>query len=114
MASRPSSDVGFALEIQQLRTATSEVLVLGQLAGYRSGDRWFDVEDIEQLCEDLRLPPPGVRRAVQQLEATGMIRRARSAERWSLTPAGDRRVSELVGALDPDALAPLLPNVPGA
>jgi hypothetical protein len=50
MASRPSSDVGFALEIQQLRTATSEVLVLGQLAGYRSGDRWFDVEDIEQLC----------------------------------------------------------------
>ena len=109
-----ASEVGFGLAVQQLARATHQVLVLGQLSGYRRGDRWFEVENIEQLFEDLRIPAPNVPRAIRNLVSSGMVRGARGAGRFSLTPLGDRKVSELVGNLDADALAPLLSTVPGA
>lgn len=107
-------DFGFALAVQGLSQATAKVLVLCQLAGYRNQDRWFKLSDIDQMFEDLRVPRPDVRRALRQLTETEMVMRARDAERWSLTPMGDRRVSDLVGALDLARLEPQLERVSGA
>ena len=93
---------------------TAQVLVLGQLAGYRNGDRWFTLEDILQQFEDLRVPTPDVKRALRQLVETGRVRPNRPANRWSLTPVGNGQVTALMGDLDPARLEPLLVQVGGA
>ncbi len=67
------------------------------------------------MFEDLRVPSPvDVRRVLRQLVDTEMIRPAREDEKWSLTPVGDRRVSQVMGSLDFATLAPLLADAPGA
>ena len=87
---------------------------MGQLAGYRNRDRWFTLEDVLQQFEDLRVPTPDVKRALRNLVDGGKVRPNRQGDRWSLTPIGNSRVSELMGALDPARVEPLLVNVPGA
>jgi hypothetical protein len=119
LSSRPEAgevvvlETGFALAVQQLVQATRQVLVLGQLAGYRNGDRRFTEEDVLRLFDELRVPTPDVRRAIRQLGSThNLVTRADG--RLSLTPEGDRRVADLFGDLDLDQLEPQLVDVPGA
>jgi hypothetical protein len=106
-------ETGFALAVQQLGQATRQVLVLGQLAGYRSGDHRFTEDDVLRLFDDLRVPTPNVRRAIRQLSTTHYLV-TRADGRLSLTPEGDRRVADLFGDLDLDQLEPQLVDTPGA
>jgi hypothetical protein len=106
-------DIGFALALQTLPYATSQVLVVGQVAGYRNGDRWFGEDDVLELLEDLRIPTPNVRRAIRNLLETGLLV-ARRDGRLSLTPVGAQRVNELFGHLDMEQLEAQLAYVPGA
>lgn len=108
-----AEETGFALAVQQLGQATKQVLVLGQLAGYRNSDRRFTEEDILRVYDNLRVPAPDVRRAIRQLGNTqDLVTRADG--RLSLTPQGDRRVADLFGDLDLEQLEPQLVDVPGA
>jgi hypothetical protein len=104
---------GFGLAVQQLGQGTRQVLVLGQLAGYRNGDRRFTEDEVLQLFDDLRVPAPDVRRAIRQLGSTHHLV-TRVDGRLSLTPEGDRRVADLFGDLDLEQLEPQLIDVPGA
>jgi hypothetical protein len=108
-----ATETGFALAVQQLGQATRQVLVLGQVAGYRNGDRRFSLEDVLQLFDDLRIPMPDVRRAIRQLVSTHDIVQ-RAGGQLSLSPQGDRRVADLFGDLDIEQLEPQLAEVPGA
>lgn len=107
-------DIGFALAIQQLPGGTSQVLVLGELAGYRNEDGWFAITDIRDMFEILRVPAPDVQRAIRQLVDTKSVVRAASGKRWSLTPAGRQRARGLMGDVDSERLAPQLAAVAGA
>lgn len=95
------------------------MLVLGDLAARRSESGWFTSAAVAQLVEDLRLPTPQSRhvgsRAGDLVKGKLLIARGSGREhRWALTPEGQKRAVELLGAIDPAQLEPELAQVPGA
>jgi hypothetical protein len=91
------------------------VLVVAQVAGYREQDRWFTTTQVIDVFEALRVPRPGnMSREIGRLADAGLVIRRRSGSTWSLTPLGNRRVTELIGSLDQAQLAAQLVGVEGA
>jgi hypothetical protein len=69
----------------------------------------------EHLFEDLRVPQPAnVNESLRQLSRAGHVVRRREGGTWSLTPAGRRRVAELMGQIDPAKVEPQIAELPGA
>lgn len=102
------------LEIQQLTRSEDRVLVVGDLAGLRNGDRWFLPKQVDDLHEALRVPAPkNTRATLTRLGAGGLVVR-RKAGGWSLTPRGRERAISLVGELDPAQVALAMASTPGA
>ncbi len=91
------------------------MLVVAQVAGYRATGRWFTTTQVIEVFEALRLPRPGNMSAeVGRLAEQGFLVRRRSGSMWSLTPLGNRRVTELIGGIDQAQLAAQLVGVDGA
>lgn len=91
------------------------VLVVADVVGARNGDGWFVAEDVEEMFEALRVPPPAsVARSIGQMIRADLVRIDRGGARWSLTPAGRRRAMEAIGEIDYAAIAAELANQPGA
>jgi hypothetical protein len=108
-------DTGFGLTVQLLPRPADRVLVLAQVAGYRQPDRWFTTTQLIEVFEALRLPRPGNMSAeIGRLAEAGLVVRRRSGSVWSLTPLGNRRVTELIGSIDQAQLAAQLVGVEGA
>ena len=107
-------EVGFGLKVQLLASFNERVLVLGQFAGYRSGDGWFRPRDIDQLFEHLRIHGGNVSRALGLLDAQKLVLNSETRKEWSLTPLGEERALELVGQISPEELEPKLLTLPGA
>ncbi|MGH8983713.1 MAG: hypothetical protein ACRDY6_07535 [Acidimicrobiia bacterium] len=106
---------GFSLELQLLGSANDQVLVVGQLAGYRTGDRRFSRAQLDELFDELRVPrPANTSTSLARLRARGLVTRMRGDNRWALTPLGDAQAVELVGQLDPIRVEVELADVPGA
>jgi hypothetical protein len=92
-----------------------QVLLLGQLAGAHSGDAWFSGEDIQDLFEDFRLPPPSnVTRSLSQLRNQQHVIQQRITGKWSLTPSGINRAAESFGEVRFEQIAAAVGNLPGA
>lgn len=101
------------LTIQGLQP-NQQVLFLSSVAGTRSGHGWFTPDEVLDLFDALRLPrPDSVLRSLGQLRGTHFVR-TRADGRWALTPIGRERVLQLMGELDPDALAGEMAPTPGA
>lgn len=91
------------------------MLVLGQLAGARRGDGWFNPKDVAELFEALHLAPPS--NISQSLIGLRGARLATSRSRrpsWSLTPEGHESVKDLAGSVDATSIAAELAAAPGA
>jgi hypothetical protein len=93
------------------------VLVLAELVGLRTEDGWFPSSAIATMFEELRLPRPlNIPATLTNLRTAGLLvsRGSGVSSRWSLTPLGHKRASEVVGEIDPDKLEAQLATVPGA
>jgi hypothetical protein len=102
------------LEIQQLPTSEDRVLVVGDIAGLRNEDGWFQARQIDELHEALRIPAPkNTRATLTNLSSHGLVMR-RAAGGWSVTPLGRERAISIVGDLDPARVAIAFANTPGA
>ena len=80
------------------------ILILGSVAGTRAGHGWFAPDEALDLFDALRLPRPGNTCAVWANSGPPALVRTRADGRWALTPVGER-VLQLMGEIDPDALA---------
>lgn len=101
------------LTIQGLQP-NQRILILGSVAGTRAGHGWFTPDEALDLFDALRLPRPGnILRSLGQLRTAALVR-TRADSRWALTPQGQERVLELMGEIDPDALAGEMVGTPGA
>jgi hypothetical protein len=101
------------LTIQSL-PPNQRILYLGSVAGTRAGHGWFTPDEVLDLFDALRLPRPGgIVRSLGQLRGGDLVR-DRADGRWALTPLGQERVRQLMGELDPDALAAEMAGTPGA
>ena len=102
------------LQIQLLGRADHRALVLGGIQGLRSGDGWFSPAELNALAESLRLPRIGnVNQTLALLRGRGYVLRRASGGRWALTPLGQKRVEELMGALDVAQVEAELVGSPG-
>jgi hypothetical protein len=96
---------GFGLVVQRLARRRDRVLVIAHLVGEREGDGWFSPADIGNMFELLRLPSPGnISQELARLRDSELVFR-RGSSSWSLTPEGNEAVLDLVGAVDPAAVA---------
>jgi hypothetical protein len=90
------------------------VLIIGHLAESRSEAGWFTSREVADLFEALRVPAPAIAQALSRLGQAALVIKERSRNRWALTPRGRERVIELIGAVDPDAIAAELAVVSSA
>jgi hypothetical protein len=105
--------IGFGLTVQLLPNEADRAAVLGQVAGLRNKDRHFRTNEVDHLFSELRLPnPSNLSRSLGRLVTRGFV--VRHGKTWALTPTGERRVQELVGDINPAALAADLAASPGA
>jgi hypothetical protein len=102
------------LEIQQLRSAEDRVLIIGDIAGWQNGEGWFSAKQIDDLHQGLRVPAPKNTRATLARLATRGLVVGRKPRGWSLTPLGRERALDLIGQLDPAAVALALGDTAGA
>lgn len=103
--------IGYA--IQELQP-NQQVLVLGSVAGVRSGRGWFTIDELGKLFDALRLPQPGsIARSLGQLRRSKLVR-TRPDAAWALTPLGERQAVEIMGELDYGLIAVEMAGTPGA
>jgi hypothetical protein len=101
------------LTVQGLQP-NQRILYLASVAGTRAGHGWFTADEVLDLFDALRLPRPGeLGRSLGQMRRSDLVRN-RADGRWALTPLGQERVRELMGAFDPDALAAEMAGTTGA
>lgn len=108
----------FGLAIQRMPTGDA-VLSLGQIAGWRTDDRWFGTRDVRALYLALRLPEPSnlsreLGRLRDQRPALVRDRGAAGSLAWALTPEGEQRATGLIGGFDYQSVAAELQALPGA
>ena len=88
---------------------------MANVVGMRNGDGWSSVEEIRQLFEALRLPPPSsLTRSLGQLRNDKSILTRPAEKNWALTPEGRERASHLIGDFDYDQIHAELIGTPGA
>ena len=107
---RPS----FALQVQLLASATQRVLVLGHAAGFRNGDRRFSPKQIDDLVQQLRLPPIANTNSVLARLRAANLAVSEGGGRWALTPLGDVEAEDLIAGLDISAIDAATALIPGA
>lgn len=84
--------------VQQLEI-TEQVLVLGRLAQGRSGSGVFAPSDVNELCDDIGLPPPSnTSYYLGRLRDDGYMTRTKAG--WKLTPDGRSKGLELVNDME--------------
>ncbi len=113
-----SSAGGFGLAVQRMKTADT-VLSLGQVASWRTDDRWFGTRDVRDLFVALRLPEPAnLSRELARLRGRKpeflRSRGSGGALRWALTPEGEAHAAELIGDFDYPSISAELHALPGA
>jgi hypothetical protein len=80
------------------------VLVVGHVAEVRVPERWFQVADIREVFEALRVPEPAISKALSGLRGDGLVLKRSSGSLWALTPTGRTEVRQLIGAIDLQAV----------
>lgn len=99
------------LGLQQLSSKSAQTLVVSQLAALANANGWFTGREVTELFERLRVPAPGnVAQELVRLEAKGELYKRSTKPPWSLTPAGEQRVMQLMGRIS-DAPAVASPGV---
>lgn len=99
------------LGLQQLGSKSAQTLVVAQLAALANYEGWFSAREVTDLFERLRVPAPGnVAQELARLQTKGDLYKRTTKPPWSLTPAGDLRVIQLMGQIS-DAPAVASPGV---
>ena len=105
---------GFALTVQRL-AVRDQVLILGQVAGMRTKDGWFQTSDVDMLCQELRIPKPSnTSSSLSRLRASKLLVQRSGKARWSLSPTGRLRVEEVLGEFPYETIQAELAGTPGA
>jgi hypothetical protein len=76
------------------------VLVVGHVAETRIPERWFQVADVREVFEALRVPEPDISKALSGLRGNELVLKRSSGSLWALTPEGREEVRVLIGAID--------------
>ncbi len=88
------------LGLQQLGSKSAQTLVVAQLAGLANPEGWFAAREVTDLFERLRVPSPGnIAQELARLEAKGELYKRATKPPWSLAPAGEQRVIQLMGEI---------------
>lgn len=88
------------LGLQLLGSKRAQTLVVAQLAGLRRPDGWFELANVTELFEQLRVEAPGnPSQELTRLATRGDLLKRASKPAWSLTPLGQQRVLELMGEI---------------
>lgn len=100
---------------QLLPSNLDRALALGQLAGLRRGTKRFAAADIGGLAAAFRIPVIGnVNSPLGRLRDAGLLVRLDGPEPWALTPLGEKRLGEILGALPLERIEAELVDSPGA
>jgi hypothetical protein len=94
----------FGAVLQGLPGGRERVLAAGLVAEKRAEDGRFQPGDLGELFDALRVPAPSnIHEYLRRLNRDHLVLRRRAGG-WSLTHTGQERASDLVGAIDVDAV----------